>query len=112
MVEVAALHHLKSSIALVNLLKIDGIHSLVSEALGRSPLGHFVFGWQAPDAGNIEILHQFGAEEQKDRYLQPLEDGKICSSYLRWRRRGSQSIGGKEDIERIRRQNDKIVQSA
>jgi acyl-CoA dehydrogenase len=34
-------------------------HALVSEALGRSPLGHYVFGCQAPDAGNIEILHQF-----------------------------------------------------
>jgi len=28
-------------------------HGLVSERLGRSPLGHFVFGCQAPDAGNI-----------------------------------------------------------
>ena len=35
-------------------------HALVSEALGRSPLGHFVFGCQAPDAGNIEILNMFG----------------------------------------------------
>lgn len=30
-------------------------HALVSEVLGRSPLGHYVFGCQAPDAGNIEI---------------------------------------------------------
>ncbi len=41
-------------------------HALVSEALGRSPLGHLVFGCQAPDAGNIEILHQFGTDEQKE----------------------------------------------
>ncbi len=40
-------------------------HALVSESLGRSPLGHYIFGCQAPDAGNIEILHQFGSEEQK-----------------------------------------------
>ena len=32
-------------------------HGLLSEVLGRSPLGHVVFGVQAPDAGNIEILH-------------------------------------------------------
>ena len=32
-------------------------HGLLSEALGRSPLGHLVFGVQAPDAGNVEILH-------------------------------------------------------
>ena len=43
---------------------------LVSEVLGRSPLGHFVFGAQAPDAGNIEILHLHGTEEQKEIYLQ------------------------------------------
>ena len=28
-------------------------HGLVSEALGRTPAGHYVFGCQAPDAGNI-----------------------------------------------------------
>jgi alkylation response protein AidB-like acyl-CoA dehydrogenase len=56
-------------------------HALVSEALGRSPLGHYVFGCQAPDAGNIEILHQFGSEEQKRTYLQPLVDGRIRSCF-------------------------------
>ena len=56
-------------------------HALVSEALGRSPLGHFVFGCQAPDAGNIEILHQFGSDEQKERYLRPLVDGTIRSCF-------------------------------
>src|SRR5438128_3151049 len=35
-------------------------HGLVSERLGRSPIGHFVFGCQAPDAGNAEILHKYG----------------------------------------------------
>ncbi|HNR87576.1 MAG TPA: acyl-CoA dehydrogenase family protein [Spirochaetota bacterium] len=56
-------------------------HGLVSEALGRSPLGHYVFGCQAPDAGNIEILHQHGTEEQKDAYLAPLAAGKIRSCF-------------------------------
>src|SRR4051812_4520031 len=37
-------------------------HGLLSEALGRSPLGHLVFGTQAPDAGNVEILHAHAAE--------------------------------------------------
>jgi alkylation response protein AidB-like acyl-CoA dehydrogenase len=56
-------------------------HALVSEALGRSPLGHYIFGCQAPDAGNIEILHQFGTDEQKAAYLRPLVEGKIRSCF-------------------------------
>lgn len=56
-------------------------HALVSESLGRSPLGHFVFGCQAPDAGNIEILNMFGTKEQKQRYLRPLIEGKIRSCF-------------------------------
>ncbi len=56
-------------------------HGLVSEALGGSPIGHFVFGCQAPDAGNIEILDQHGTEDQKRRWLQPLVDGDIRSCF-------------------------------
>jgi alkylation response protein AidB-like acyl-CoA dehydrogenase len=37
-------------------------HALVSEALGRCPIGHYTFGCQAPDAGNIEILYKYGTE--------------------------------------------------
>jgi alkylation response protein AidB-like acyl-CoA dehydrogenase len=54
---------------------------LVSEALGRSPLGHLVFGCQAPDAGNIEILHRYGTPEQRERYLVPLIEGAIRSCF-------------------------------
>jgi acyl-CoA dehydrogenase len=56
-------------------------HGLVSEALGRCTLGHLVFGCQAPDAGNIEILHQHGSEEQKERFLKPLVAGDIRSCF-------------------------------
>ena len=56
-------------------------HALVSEALGYSPLGHFIFGCQAPDAGNVELLYHYGTEEQKAKYLKPLIDGKIRSSF-------------------------------
>ncbi len=56
-------------------------HALVSESLGRSPLGHYVFGCQAPDAGNIEILHLYGTDEQKEKYLRPLVEGKIRSCF-------------------------------
>jgi acyl-CoA dehydrogenase len=56
-------------------------HAFVSESLGRTPLGHFVFGCQAPDAGNIEILHLHGTPEQKETYLRPLVQGKIRSCF-------------------------------
>ena len=39
--------------------------ALVGEELGRSPLGHYVFNCQAPDAGNMELLREFGTEDQK-----------------------------------------------
>ncbi len=56
-------------------------HALVSEALGQTISGHYVFGCQAPDAGNIEILHKYGSDKQKERYLKPLVDGKIRSCF-------------------------------
>ncbi len=56
-------------------------HAFISESLGRSPLGHFVFGCHAPDAGNIEILHLHGSPEQKEKYLRPLVEGKIRSCF-------------------------------
>lgn len=56
-------------------------HGLLSEALGRSPLGHTAFGVQAPDAGNIEILHTHATEEQRERWLRPLVEGEIRSCF-------------------------------
>jgi len=56
-------------------------HAYVSEALGRSPLGHYVFGCQAPDAGNIEVLHQFGNKAQQEEWLIPLARGEIRSCF-------------------------------
>jgi acyl-CoA dehydrogenase len=53
----------------------------VGEILGQSPVGHYVFGCQAPDAGNMEVLHQFGTSEQKEDYLYPLVDGRIRSCF-------------------------------
>ncbi len=55
---------------------------LVSEVLGRSPLGHFVFGCQAPDAGNAELLASHGTPAQRERFLAPLAAGEIRSCFL------------------------------
>ena len=56
-------------------------HGLFAEAIGRSPLGMTVFGTQAPDAGNVEILHEFGTPEQQERWLRPLVAGEIRSCF-------------------------------
>jgi acyl-CoA dehydrogenase len=53
----------------------------MSEELGRTPLGHYAFNCQAPDVGNMEILIEFGTEEQKDRYLRPLVRGDVRSCF-------------------------------
>ncbi|MBL7874029.1 MAG: acyl-CoA dehydrogenase family protein, partial [Cyclobacteriaceae bacterium] len=53
----------------------------VSEVLGTTPLGHYIFNCQAPDIGNMELLHQFASTELKTRYLKPLMNGDIRSCF-------------------------------
>mgnify|MGYP001828767825 CR=1 FL=1 len=56
-------------------------HGLLTEALGRTPLGHTIFGCQAPDAGNIEILHKYANDQQREQWLRPLVAGEIRSCF-------------------------------
>lgn len=54
----------------------------ISEALAHAPFfGHYVFGCQAPDIGNTELLHKFASDELKERYLKPLMAGEIRSCF-------------------------------
>ena len=55
--------------------------ALLYEILGRSHYAPPIFGNQAPDSGNAEILARFGTEEQKQAYLWPLLDGTIHSCF-------------------------------
>jgi acyl-CoA dehydrogenase len=55
--------------------------AVISEELGRSPLGHYVFNCQAPDIGNTEILITHGTDEQKRTYLEPLIKGDVRSCF-------------------------------
>ena len=55
--------------------------ALMNEVLGRSYWAPMVFGTAAPDTGNAEILAMFGTQEQKDRYLEPLMQGEIVSTF-------------------------------
>jgi acyl-CoA dehydrogenase len=53
----------------------------MNEILGRSQWAPAIFGCQAPDSGNAEILAAYGTEEQKRRYLEPLLAGEIVSCF-------------------------------
>ena len=55
--------------------------ALMNEILGRSGFASSLFGCQAPDSGNAEILAHYGTEAQKETYLEPLLNGEISSCY-------------------------------
>ncbi len=53
----------------------------VSEELGRTPLGHYLFNCQAPDSGNMEVLMTHATPAQKELYLLPLARGEVRSCF-------------------------------
>ena len=55
--------------------------ALVSEELGRTPIGHYLFNCQAPDIGNMEILLDHGTVDQKEKYFAPLARGDVRSCF-------------------------------
>jgi acyl-CoA dehydrogenase len=57
------------------------VYAYLNEEIGRSVWAQLVFGCQAPDAGNGEILHLYGTDEQKREWLAPLVAGDIRSFF-------------------------------
>src|ERR1700712_3438608 len=47
----------------------------ISEILAFSPFGHYTFNCQAPDIGNMELMHKYAPQNLKDKYLHPLMEG-------------------------------------
>jgi alkylation response protein AidB-like acyl-CoA dehydrogenase len=56
-------------------------YALLNEEIGRCVWAQYVFGCQAPDAGNAEILHLYGTDEQKEEFLRPLVAGDVRSFF-------------------------------
>jgi alkylation response protein AidB-like acyl-CoA dehydrogenase len=55
--------------------------ALINEILGRYGSAPVIFGTQAPDTGNMEMLAAYGTDEQKERWLYPLMRQEIWSAY-------------------------------
>ena len=57
-------------------------YGIMAEELGKSGIASEATNCAAPDTGNMEVFAKYGTQKQKDRWLQPLLQGKIRSAFL------------------------------
>nr|XP_023415828.1 acyl-CoA dehydrogenase family member 11 isoform X1 [Cavia porcellus] len=65
--------------AVSGLSQVD--YALIAEETGKCSFAPNIFNCQAPDTGNMEVLHLYGSKEQKEKWLEPLLRGDITSAF-------------------------------
>ncbi len=84
-------------------------YAYLNEEIGRSFIAQLVFGCQAPDAGNSEILQLFGTPEQKQQFLEPLVAGETRSFFGMTEPENAGSDPTKLDSRAVRDGDDWVI---